>query len=129
MSHADDDLRAFTNIQAVQVGDYVKFYPDSNERQWWHVVARNDDHVVAVRQAPFQEKGTLQYTVTGYREYQYNGVGPGLVRSSLDSMGGGWDLGEDGSEAYTIIEALESGDHDLSNRRLENVKAIEVKRD
>lgn len=129
MSHADDNLRAFTNIQAVQVGDYVKFYPDSNERQWWHVVARNTDHVVAVRQAPFQPKGTLQYTVTGNIDYQRNGKGPGLIRSSLNSLSGYWDLGEDGSEAYTVIEALENGDHELSMRRLEDVESIEVKRD
>lgn len=117
-----EELRAFIDINAVQVGDEVKFYPDSNERVWWTVVARDDNHVVAVRQAAFQEKGKLQYTVT---ERWGNS---GTVRSVLDNEKS-WKLGKDGNRADSLIEAINTGKADLLSDEAEEVTAIEVKRD
>lgn len=118
----------FVEVTDLQVGDKIKFYPDSNIRQWWTVAARNDKHVVAVRQAPFESKGTLEYTVTGTMNGMRNGAGPGLVRSSLNSLGGGWDVGTEGELAYTVLESLE--DHlELSMRRVIDVHSIEVRND
>ncbi len=96
-------------IADVAVGDRVRFTPDSRARAWWTVTARNADHVVAVRQAPFHPKGTVEYTVTGQMKGRYNGAGPGLVRSSLNTLGGGWDLSNHGAGPGEILEALESG--------------------
>lgn len=109
----------------IAVGDQIRFQPDSRERAWWTVTQRNDDHVVAVRQAPFHPKGTVEYTVTGRMDGRRNGAGPGLVRSSLNTLGGGWDLSnrqDAGSEE--ILDALESGQYELSMRRVIDVHSI-----
>lgn len=118
----------FVEVSDLKAGDKVKFHPDSDTRRWWTVKARNEDHVVAVRQAPFEVKGVMEYSVTGTMNGMRNGAGPGLVRSSLNALGGGWDVGTDGELAYTVLEALE--DHyELSMRRVIDVHGIEVRRD
>lgn len=111
----------------IKVGDRVRFTPDSDTRRAWTVTARNADHIVAVRQAYFEPEGVVQYTVTEVRDYRYNGVRPGLVRSSLNTMGGGWDLDhriDEGSRE--IIAALEAGEYELSNRRVIEVDDVTV---
>lgn len=114
------------DISDVSVGDRIRFTPDSRERSWWEVIDRDEDHVVAIRQAPFHPKGTVEYTVTAMWDHVYNGAGPGLVRSSLNTLGGGWDLSnrEDGAGAEDILDALSSGEYELSNRRVVGVDSI-----
>lgn len=112
----------------IEVGDKILMVPDPRPRNAWTVTARNDEHIVAVRQAPFRPKGEVEYTITGTLNGGYNGVRSGLVRSSLNTLGGGWELDgrvEEGSRE--IIEALESGDFELSLRRVYPLDSLEKK--
>lgn len=118
---------ALAQFTDVTVGDRIRFNPQSG-RGWWTVKARSDRFVLAVQQAPFQPKGDLWYTVvdlTGWT-HRYNGVGPGVVRSSLNTLGGGWDLGEDGEGCVGALAGLESGEWSLSRRRVMAVDGIEI---
>lgn len=111
---------------AIHVGDKVRFGPPSNDRRWWTVRDRDDRFIVATTQAPFKPKGELWYTVVdlrGWQDKRYNGAGNGVVRSSLNTLGGGWDIDDEGIAA--IIPALRSGQWELSNRRVANVWSIE----
>ncbi|QAU06985.1 hypothetical protein SEA_APHELION_120 [Gordonia phage Aphelion] len=111
-----------------KVGDQIRFAPSRGDgRRWWIVRALNDRYMVATRQAAFEPKGVLVYTVVdlvGWR-YTYNGAGPGMVRSSLNTLGGGWEVGPDGEGCQDIITALEIGEFELSNRRVVDVQSIE----
>lgn len=116
------------DVDDLVVGDKIRFVPDSNERAWWTVIGRDDRHVVAVRQAPFSPKGDLQYTITGLMSATRNGAGPGLVRSSLNTLGGGWNLTNRESEgAAEILAELRSGRFELSMRRVVDIERIERK--
>jgi len=115
-----------SDYEDVGVGDRVRFGPNGGS-QWWTVRDRDERFIVATAQAAFEPKGVLQYTVvdlTGWQDRKYNGAGNGVVRSSLNTLGGGWDIEADGAGAERIIPALRSGEWDLSYRRLVNVNAI-----
>lgn len=120
-------------LDELNIGDRVRFTPSGNrmggkDRVWWRVVARNVRHVVLVRQAAFEEKGVLEYTVTGWLDHGYNGSGPGPVRSSLNSLGGGYDVGPDGRDAMNVIAELEDpAGLELSMRRVLKIWDLEVK--
>lgn len=115
-------------VDDLAVGDKIRFLPDSNARAWWTVIGRDHDHVVAARQAPFCPKGDLHYTITGQASGTRNGAGPGLVRSSMNTLGGGWDLtGRAAEGAAEMLEALKSGRFELSMRRVVDIKTIERK--
>ena len=110
---------------AIRVGDKIRFDPNGG-RRWWTVRDRDERFIVATAQAPFQPKGELWYTVvdlTGWQEKRYNGAGNGIVRSSLNTLGGGWDCDDEG--IAEIIPALRSGSWELSHRRVANVWSIE----
>lgn len=110
-------------VETVEVGDQIRFDPD---RPWWTVRDRDDRYIVATRQQPFAPKGDLLYTVvdlTGWQDYKYNGAGNGIVRSSLNTLGGGWNIGADGAGSEQIIPALRSGEWELSPRRVVNVRS------
>jgi hypothetical protein len=113
-------------LSEIQVGDRIRLAPGRNRRAWWTVTARDHDHIVAVRQAAFQSKGTVEYTILATIDYRYNAAGPGLIRTTVNTIDGGWDLGgrvKEGSEE--IIAALASGDWELSLRRLLGVAVVE----
>lgn len=114
-------------VEDIATGDQVRFVPDSRERAWWKVVGRDAEHIVAIRQAPFHPKGIVEYTVTGHMDGQRNGAGPGAVRSSLNTLGGGWDLSdrEGGAGAAEILDALKSGRFELSMRRVVSIISIQ----
>lgn len=119
-------------LDELHVGDRVRFTPSGGrspkDRVWWKVVARNVDHVVLVRQAPFAPRGELEYTVTGWLDHGHNGSGPGPVRSSLNSLGGGYDVGPDGSKAHEVIAELENPHGlELSMRRVLKIWNLEVR--
>lgn len=114
----------------LKVGDRARFHPKPGHG-WWTVRARDERYIVCTRQAPFKPKGEQQYTIldlTGYQERTYNGAGNGIVRSSLNTLGGGYDLGEDGANCGQILKDLASGEWELSHRRIVSVWRIEVKR-
>lgn len=111
-------------VETVEVGDQIRFDPD---RPRWTVRDRDDRYIVATRQQPFAPKGDLLYTVvdlTGWQDYKYNGAGNGIVRSSLNTLGGSWNIGADGAGSEKIIPALRSGEWELSHRRVVNVRSI-----
>lgn len=111
----------------VAVGDRIKFTPGRAHR-WWTVRARDERFIVATCQAPFQPKGELWYTIvdlTGWQNRMYNGAGNGVVRSSLNTLGGGWSIGPDGEGCDEILTGLQAGEWDLSPRRVVDVTAIE----
>ena len=109
-------------------GDKIRFDPAAGDgNRWWTVRAVGDRYLVATRQANFEPKGVLTYTVvdlTGWN-HTYNGAGPGMVRSSLNTLGDGWEIGPDGEGCQDILTALEIGQYELSNRRVLDVKSIE----
>jgi hypothetical protein len=110
-------------------GDRIRFTPSgSSGNRWWTVLDADRRFVVATQQAPFKPKGEIWYTVvdlTGWQEKRYNGAGNGIVRSSLNTLGGGWDCETDEGIA-AIIPALHSGEWELSHRRVASVWSIEV---
>ena len=115
-------------LDDVNVGDKVRFTPGSRPKAWWEVTARDDKHIVAVRQAAFHPKGVVEYTIVADIDYRYNFAGPGLIRTTVNTIGGGWDLEDrvtEGSEE--IIAVLASGEWELSNRRLIDLTTIERK--
>lgn len=127
MSMHTDQHEQISHSQ-IAVGDAIRFQPDSRERAWWTVTNRDHDHVVAVRQAPFEPKGTVEYTVTGVMEGHRNGAGPGLIRSSLNTLGGGWDLSNrEGVGSEEILDVLRSGKYELSMRRVIDIHSIHRK--
>lgn len=115
----------------LQVGDQVQFTPQAG-RGWWTVQAGDDRWIVATQQAMFEPKGRLWYTcVDTYGwDYTYNGA-TGIVRSSLDYLGGGFDLDEDGTGCDDILALLqlgrENGGADLSRRRVVSVTGVETR--
>lgn len=114
-------------MNEINTGDRIRFTPDRG-RGWWTVRDQNDRYIVATRQAAFQPKGTLEYTVvdlTGWQNRKYNGAGTRIVRSSLNTLGGGWEIDADGNGAEKIIPALESGEWELSQRRVMDVESIQ----
>lgn len=109
----------------VDVGKRIRFVPESGNR-WWTVWASDERYIIATRKAPFSEE--LVYTVvdlTGWTS-TYNGVGPGPVRSSVNSLGGGYDLGPDGEGCAQMLAELNDNTIDLSWRRVVGVTQIEV---
>lgn len=108
-------------------GDRFRFDPQSN-RLWWTLRARDERWLIATCPAPFQPKGQLWYCVVDlYRTFKYNGVGPGMVRSSLNTLGGGWPYGHFDRAAFNqALLDLNRERSKLSNRRLEIVHRFEV---
>lgn len=115
-----------TILPDLKTGDRVRLN-GSHQRRAWAVTARTDEHIILLRQAPFHPKGMHEYTIIAERDHPYNGVRAGLVRSSLNTLGGGWDIdGRVGEGTREMIDALESGEFELSNRRLFPVNEVEV---
>lgn len=111
----------------ISIGDQIRFDPNLG-RNWWTVRDRDERYIVATAQAPFKPRGVLHYTVvdlTGWQDRVYNGAGNGIVRSSLNTLGGGWNIDADGKGAEEIIPALRSGEWEFSNRRVVSVHTIE----
>ncbi|TDP76327.1 hypothetical protein DEU31_3034 [Brachybacterium sp. AG952] len=111
----------------IKVGDRIRFAPQRGNR-WWRVDARDERFIIASqRLTGYHPEGTQQYTVvdlTGWT-FTYNGVGPGKVRSSINLLGGGYDMDEPGW-ADRMLAELQSGELELSHRRVMSVWEIEV---
>lgn len=98
----------------------------NGQRVSWEVTARNDSYIVCVRQAPFSPKGEHQYTIIEHSDYCYNFAGPGLILTTLNTMGGGWEIdGRVTEGSREIIDALESGEWETSHRRREDLRELE----
>lgn len=116
-----------TNHEDIKVGDRIRFDPQPGNN-WWTVRARDARYIIATQQAPFQQAGEHQYTIVdlvGYLNRSRNGAGPGIVRSSLNTIGGGYDIGNYGMHCDQMLADLHDG-WELSARRAMSVKAIEV---
>ncbi|WGL50655.1 hypothetical protein P5P86_11840 [Nocardioides sp. BP30] len=112
----------------IKVGDRIRFVPlGGTGVRWWTVRVRDERFILATMQAPFRPKSELIYTVVDLTGWQrtYNGVGPGVVRSSLNALGGGWDTDDEGMAA--ALAGLQSGKWELSVRRVLAVQSIEIK--
>lgn len=84
----------------------------------WTVSARSDTYIVLVRQAAFYPKGEHEYTVIENSSYRYNFVGPGLIMTTLNTIGGGWPIdGRVAEGSQEALDALESGEFQTSHRR------------
>jgi hypothetical protein len=109
------------------VGDRIRFMPQAGNR-WWTIRARDERYLVATQSALFKPQGHLWYAVvdlTGWQDRTYNGQGDGIVRSSLNTLGGGWDIGPDGEGCDEVLAAIASGEWELSHRRILRVDSIE----
>lgn len=117
------------SYEQITVGDQIRFTPDVANGRKWTVRTRDERYIVATAPAPFQPSGTLIYTVvdlTGWADMEYNGQGHGIVRSSLNTLGGGSLSGLDDEGCDAILTALTSGERELSHRRVCSVEAITV---
>lgn len=112
----------------IRVGDRIRFDPQE-QRLWWTVRARSSRYLVAIRQVSFRPRGTLQYSVvdlTWSPRPADHRLPPGIARSSLNIVGGGWGDGTYSTqECEEILEAIESGEWELSTRRIRKVAGIE----
>lgn len=114
-------------LPTLSVGDRARIHPGARARASWRTIARDDQHVVLVRQAGFRPAGELEYTVIGHIDHAYNGEGPGLVRSSLNTLGGGWAInGREDAAGQEILDALAEGTFRLSPRRYLGIARVEV---
>lgn len=119
-----------SNYEDIKVGDKIRFSDHKERKRWWKVMDRDDRYIVAITQAPFMPKGDHWYTVvdlTGWANKHYNYAGNGPIRSSLNTLGGGWDIGPNGEGTELIIPALRSNEWEISNRRVLDVRGVEIK--
>ncbi len=112
-------------LSRVSVGDRIRITPIGHQRRWWTVGARDERYVIAWRNAPFL-RDEREYTVIDLNAYRDNGVDPGVVASSLNTLGGGWDIGPNGEGCDSALQGLVSGEWGMSRRRLLGVTAIET---
>lgn len=121
----------------LQIGDRVRLHPHNGGTRWWTVRALDDRYLVATRRAAFStgtedtDGPAIAYTVvdwTGWSRRAYNGAGYGPVRSSLNTLGGGYYLDPDRLElsAGNILRDLHAGTFELSHRRIVDLDRIEV---
>lgn len=115
--------------QIYSPGDQVRFAPAAGSgNRWWTVRAVDERHLVATCPRPFDSVPI--YTVvdlTGWTS-TYNGVGPGMDRSSLNTLGGSYDVGDHGENCAQILTDLREGTRELSHRRVMPVEQIQRKR-
>lgn len=111
------------DLDDVDVGSQIRFIPNPGG-YWWNVRARNERFIIATRQVAFKPKGELEYSVvdlTGWT-YTYNFVSPGVVRSSVNTIGGGYDVSGDGCNR--MLDELIAEEVELSRRRVLRVDAV-----
>lgn len=108
----------------------IRFTPQSGKR-WWDVLYEDDRFIIATQPRPFitpMSDNDLYYTVVDTSGWNrtYNGVGPGIARSSLNSLGGMWPEKDFKPDSVArVVEALHEGSLELSNRRVRAVESIE----
>lgn len=114
-------------LASLQPGARVRFRPSGvSGNRWWLVRVRNERYILATQQEPFAKKGQLIYTIIDTAwDITYNGVRPGVARSSLNTLGGGWDCTTD-EQCQEALDALESGEFEFSHRRVLGVWDVEI---
>ena len=126
----DNEVRAIRRDAAgLRVGDRIRLTPGPDAKRAWTVRARDERYIVATRIEGFG-RGVI-YTVidtTGWLNRHYNGRGMGIVRSSLNTLGGGWNIGPSGEGCDGILQGLQVGEWELSQRRVLDVQMIETTR-
>lgn len=107
----------------IKAGDRIGFTPKEGGHAWWTVQVRDERFIIATQQAPFKPRGEQLYTIVDLSGYTHarNGVRPGVIRSSSDMLGGGWDEGWP-----ALLAGLQSGKVRLSTRRHAPVDEIKV---
>ena len=112
---------------ALRVGDRIRLTPGSDGKRAWTVRARDERYIVATRIEGFGRGIAYTCIDTGdWLDRHYNGQGIRVVRSSLDTLGGGWDLGPNGEGCDDVLQGLRSGQWELSRRRVIDVRGIET---
>src|SRR5690606_27999575 len=91
---------------SIETGSEVRFADDGN--RWWKVRARDDRYVVLTRQANFQPKGVLYYTIIDWEAG---------FRGPSNEIGQGWGDGTfTESECRSLLDALIAGERSVSWR-------------
>lgn len=102
---------------ALQVGAGVKLR-GMYRRRWWWVQARSTRFAVLTVAVPFKPSGTLAYTIIDWHRG---------VRGPVNLLGGGWGNGSySPAQCAALLEALESGDVEVSHRNYVELDLAEV---
>ena len=107
----------------LQLHEQIRF---AGDRRWWMIRAVDDAHAVVTRQAAFEPRGVVVYTIVAH--------GQG-VRGPCNNLGGGWTFEPTDLEgsAEDLLHALrESFDHtdraDLPEHRRSRIWRVEISR-
>lgn len=107
----------------LQLHEQIRF---GGDRRWWTIRAVDDDYAVVTRQAEFEPRGVVVYTIVD------SGQG---VRGPCNLLGGGWAFEPTDLEgsAEDLLHALrESFDHtdraDLPEHRRACIWRVEISR-
>jgi hypothetical protein len=81
------------------IADRVRLSKGGREKNWWTVRATDNRFVILTRQAPFEPKGTVEYTIIDWERG---------VRGPTDLLGQGWDFETEGVDtgAKRLLRAL-----------------------
>lgn len=102
----------------LSIGSRVRFSNDYRPRNWWTVVTQSLHFDALVRQAAFQEKGILEYSVVDWR----NGV-----RGACNLIGQGYGDGSyNHNECRRMLREFESGRLEVSQRNWIRIEISEV---
>lgn len=107
---------ATAHTATIRAGERIKF--SETGARWWTVRAANERFAVLTQQVPFEEKGTLRYSVMNHESG---------VRGPCNLIGQGWGDGTySDDECAAMLTAFEAGKVEVSHRN--NVPIQVIKR-
>lgn len=116
-------VEAVLEVAGLQLHEQIRF---AGDRRWWTIRAADDAYAVVTRQAEFEPRGVVVYTIVD------SGQG---VRGPCNNLGGGWTFEPTDLEgsAEDLLHALrESFDHtdraDLPEHRRSRIWRVEISR-
>lgn len=104
-----------TKAPRLERGDRVQFAENS---RWWEVRANDGRWAILTRQAAFEPKGTLRYTIV---DQDHGHRGP------ANTLGQGWDVEEEGG-CEELLAALQAHEFGITTRNRVEARIVAVER-